>query len=88
MSSAVELDMGSGQARVIAAPPGRDLRYPIRWLAVRRFLIAGLVLTVGLAAVWYGYRWWTVSRFIESTDDAYVGGEVTVIAPKVAGLIC
>jgi membrane fusion protein (multidrug efflux system) len=30
---------------------------------------------------------WTVARFIESTDDAYVGGEVTVIAPKVAGLI-
>lgn len=24
---------------------------------------------------------------IESTDDAYVGGEVTVIAPKVAGII-
>jgi membrane fusion protein (multidrug efflux system) len=33
----------------------------------------------------YGYRWWTVGRFIERTDDAYVGGDVTVIAPKVAG---
>ena len=26
-------------------------------------------------------------RFIESTDDAYVGGDVTVIAPKVSGFI-
>jgi membrane fusion protein, multidrug efflux system len=79
--------VGSGQARVTAGPPGRDLRRPIRWLAVRRFLIAGLALFVGLAAAWYGYRWWTVGRFIESTDDAYVSGEVTVIAPRVAGLI-
>jgi membrane fusion protein (multidrug efflux system) len=29
----------------------------------------------------------TVGRFIESTDDAYVGGDVTVIAPKVSGFI-
>ena len=33
------------------------------------------------------YNWWTVGRFIESTDDAYIGGDVTVIAPKVAGFI-
>jgi membrane fusion protein (multidrug efflux system) len=33
------------------------------------------------------YYWWTVGRFIESTDDAFVGGDVTVIAPKVAGFI-
>jgi membrane fusion protein (multidrug efflux system) len=28
-----------------------------------------------------------VGRFIESTDDAYVGGDITVIAPKIAGFI-
>jgi membrane fusion protein (multidrug efflux system) len=53
----------------------------------QRFLLAGLALCVGLIAGWYGYRWWTVGRFIQITDDAYVGGEVTVIAPKLAGLI-
>ncbi len=45
---------------------------------------------VGLAvlgAVAYGFHWFTVGRFIESTDDAYVGGDITVIAPKVAGFI-
>jgi membrane fusion protein (multidrug efflux system) len=56
--------------------------------AVRRgLLLACLGLAIALAAAWYAHRWWTVARFIESTDDAYIGGEVTVIAPKVAGLI-
>jgi membrane fusion protein (multidrug efflux system) len=34
-----------------------------------------------------GHHWWTVGRFMESTDDAYVGGDITVIAPKVSGFI-
>src|SRR6266481_5019110 len=63
-------------------PPRRDLRP-----AIRRLVLSGLVFAVALGAAWYGHQWWTVGRFIESTDDAYVGGEVTVIAPKVAGLI-
>jgi membrane fusion protein (multidrug efflux system) len=35
----------------------------------------------------YGYDWWTVGRFIESTDDAYAGGNVTAASPRVAGFI-
>jgi membrane fusion protein (multidrug efflux system) len=54
---------------------------------LRRLALAGLVAALGVSAAWYGARWWTVGRFIESTDDAFVGGEVTVMAPKVAGLI-
>jgi membrane fusion protein (multidrug efflux system) len=53
----------------------------------RRLVLLGLLLAAGVAAAVYGERWWTVGRFIESTDDAYVGGEITVIAPKVAGFI-
>ncbi len=40
-----------------------------------------------VAAVGYGRYWETTGRYIESTDDAYVGGDITVIAPKVAGFI-
>jgi len=40
-----------------------------------------------LAAVGFGYRWWTVGRFTEKTDDAYVGGDVTEISPHVSGFI-
>ena len=50
-------------------------------------MLYGLALVIGSGATWYGHQWWTVGRFIESTDDAYVGGDVTVIAPKVAGFI-
>jgi membrane fusion protein, multidrug efflux system len=38
-------------------------------------------------AVWVGGYWLTRGRFIESTDDAYVGGEVTALSSKVAGFI-
>jgi membrane fusion protein (multidrug efflux system) len=55
--------------------------------ASRRQLMfaAGTVLT-GIAAYFAGY-WATIGRYIESTDDAYVGGEVTTLSFKVAGLI-
>jgi membrane fusion protein (multidrug efflux system) len=54
----------------------------------RKFLaFTGLGIFILLGAVWYGYDYWTVGRFIESTDDAYVGGNVTDLAPKVDGLI-
>jgi membrane fusion protein (multidrug efflux system) len=59
-----------------------DLRRGLRQLA-----LAGAVPLVALTAAWYGHHWWTVGRFIETTDDAYVGGDITVIAPKVAGFI-
>jgi membrane fusion protein, multidrug efflux system len=66
----------------VPVPATRDLRRE-----ARRFAPAGLVLLIAAGAAAYGHHWWTVGRFIESTDDAYVGGEVTAIAPKVSGLI-
>ena len=86
-STAVELEAGSVQARVSATPAGRDLTRAIRRLAIKRLVVYGLVFGIAIGAAWYGHHWWTIGRFIQSTDDAYVGGEVTVIAPKVAGLI-
>lgn len=44
----------------------------------------GLVAAVLAAAACY---WYFVLRFQQSTDDAYVGGNVTVMAPKVSGFI-
>jgi membrane fusion protein (multidrug efflux system) len=53
----------------------------------RRVAVAGIGLAATIGAALFGYHYWTVGRFLESTDDAYVGGDVTVIAPKVAGFI-
>jgi membrane fusion protein, multidrug efflux system len=87
MSTVAELDISSAEARVPSAPASRDLRRAVRPLDLRRLGVCGVALLIGLGATWYGHQWWTIGRFIESTDDAYVGGDVTVIAPKVAGFI-
>ncbi|HTH44774.1 MAG TPA: HlyD family secretion protein [Oxalicibacterium sp.] len=47
-------------------------------------LLGGLVL---LAAVVWGIYWWVSGRFVESTDDAYLQADSTVVAPKVAGYV-
>jgi membrane fusion protein (multidrug efflux system) len=54
---------------------------------VRSKLLITLLLfaiAVGAAGGWY---WWNVARFRQSTDDAYVQSDVTVISPKVEGYI-
>ena len=62
---------------------GRPLRLPSR----KVLIISGALLIVVAALATFGHQWWTVGRFTESTDDAYVGGDITVIAPKVSGFI-
>ena len=56
-------------------------------LGSKKLALGCLALAVGLGTAWYGYDWWTVGRFIESTDDAYVGGNVIPISPHVAGFV-
>jgi membrane fusion protein (multidrug efflux system) len=64
-----------------AAPP------PSRKPRIRR----GILFTVGLVALVAGglwlREWWSVGRFVEATDDAFVGADITTIAPKVSGFV-
>src|SRR5260370_11502605 len=53
----------------------------------RHLALAGLAPAVTLGGVGYGRDWWRVGRFIESTDDAYAGGNVTAVSPHVAGFV-
>jgi membrane fusion protein, multidrug efflux system len=53
----------------------------------KRMLSAGLAGLLALGVLRYGYDWWTVGRFIESTDDAYVGGNITPLAPHIDAFI-
>lgn len=69
--------------RDVAAPSSQG----ILGIGLKRLALYAAIGLVAIAVVAYGYRWVTVGRFIESTDDAYVGGDITVIAPKVAGFI-
>jgi membrane fusion protein, multidrug efflux system len=48
-------------------------------------LIAGIIALIA-GAIWLAH-WWTVGRFIESTDDAYLQADSVTIAPKVSGYV-
>jgi membrane fusion protein, multidrug efflux system len=63
-------------------PPKSDAKRLLRGLAVSA---AVLLATAGGAR--YAQDWWTVGRFIESTDDAYVGGNITPLAPHIDAFI-
>src|SRR5919112_593703 len=47
-------------------------------------LVIAILAALGGAAGWY---WWTEWRFIESTDDAYVHADTSVISPKIDGYV-
>src|SRR5476651_2841681 len=66
-----------------AAPTAeRAARQPFR-LGSMPLAIIAVVIVIAAAATY----WFTVLRFVQSTDDAYVGGNVTVMAPKVNGFV-
>jgi membrane fusion protein, multidrug efflux system len=50
-----------------------------------------LLIVVGLVAVAggirYGWHWWTVGRFEETTDDAFLQADKVTVAPKVGGFV-
>jgi membrane fusion protein (multidrug efflux system) len=55
--------------------------------SAKRTVLVALAILAVIVGVKLTNDWWTVGRFIEGTDDAYVGGDVTIIAPKVPGFI-
>ncbi len=71
----------AGRDTTVAPAKGRTRR------AAKRVVMAALAACLAAAVAWYGHNWWTEGRFFESTDDAYVGGDVTAISPHVAGFV-
>lgn len=61
-----------------AAPAAKKRRNPV--LPV---ILAALVAGAG----WYGYGWWTEGRFMVSTEDAYIEGDIAIVSPKVGGYV-
>jgi membrane fusion protein (multidrug efflux system) len=71
---------------ILEPPQGPAIRTTKR-LPLKRLALAGAAIALLAGAAWYGHDWWTTGRFIETTDDAYVGGNVTSLAPHVSGFI-
>ena len=56
--------------------------------AVTKRAVLALALALGVAgAADLGYGYLTTGRYLETTDDAYVKADSTIIAPKVSGYI-
>jgi membrane fusion protein (multidrug efflux system) len=70
------------QVTTVLAPQGRTVKETFR-----KLLLAGAAVAVLSGATWYGYDYWTVGRYLVSTDDAYVKADNTTIAPRVSGYL-
>ena len=53
----------------------------------RGFVLPVVVLALLAGGAWYGYEWWTTGRFMVSTDDAYIEGDIATISPKVTAFV-
>lgn len=66
----------------LAEAPSRNSQWGLRKLLVRGGTIAGIIVTG-----YYIYPWIQTALNTVSTDDAYVNGHVTFVAPRVAGQV-
>ncbi|KAF4557290.1 MULTISPECIES: HlyD family secretion protein [Pseudomonas] len=78
MNASVESPIENAQA----APPTR-----VRPKLSKKLLKLAALLFAIVVATAFLFHWWTIGRFLQSTDDAYVGADVTVISAKVPGYI-
>ena len=88
-----ELEIGRDLALSDAALVPVAFREPLPHKTVSHRLGRRLVLTLAIAlaliavSAAYGRYYWVVGRFLESTDDAYVQADSTIVAPKVSGYL-
>ncbi|MDW3683742.1 HlyD family efflux transporter periplasmic adaptor subunit [Cupriavidus sp. CV2] len=78
MNETTKSDQAADQATVEAQSPNQN---------TRKRLLALLALTSALAAAGYGAYYYTVARFHEETDDAYVNGNLIQLTPQVTGTV-
>jgi membrane fusion protein (multidrug efflux system) len=64
----------------------KSILRPSRQAIKRASLALGLALGVAAAAD-FGYDYLTTGRYLESTDDAYVQADSTIVSPKVSGYL-
>jgi len=76
----VPAPLSTPETALPAAKPAKKARF-------KRLLLATAAVAVLAGASWYGWDYWTVGRFLVSTDDAYVKADNTTVAPKISGYL-
>ncbi len=52
---------------------------------LKRVAIAVTLVVVGTVGLYFGHQWYERSQAVQSTDDAYVRGEITAVSSRVSG---
>jgi membrane fusion protein (multidrug efflux system) len=77
-------DAEAPAAPVAQAPVAAE---PVKAKKRKNFVLPLIVIAALAGGAYYGHDWWIEGRFMISTDDAYIGGDITNIAPKTAGYV-
>src|SRR5262245_55550982 len=75
------------QAVQVAPESARSATGPAGRGRLRRIALVLALLAGTAACAYYGHHYWTTGRYLESTDDAYVKADSTIVAPKVSGYV-
>ncbi len=54
---------------------------------IRKMVLSAVAVAALTGGGYAGYGWWTEGRFIESTDNAYVQSDITIVSPKVSAYV-
>jgi membrane fusion protein, multidrug efflux system len=71
----------------VAAPPSAPAKAPAPTNRRRGLILPIVLLGLMAGGAWYGHEWWTTGRFMVSTDDAYIQGDIATISPKVTAFV-
>src|SRR6201996_8423669 len=83
----IERPVSATEAVAASLPGIKATAEPAKKLNLRKMLLTGAAIVALAGASWYGWDYWTVGRFLVSTDDAYVKADNTTVAPKVSGYL-
>ena len=67
--------------------PGQTGQAELRNPGKRKLMLTLLAATVAVAGAAYGAYYYTIGRFGQSTDDAYVSGNLVQLTPQVSGTV-
>ncbi|KQV70255.1 HlyD family secretion protein [Rhizobium sp. Root1220] len=81
--------MDAGQPGVVAPPAASAAAIGAskRGGGLKKAVMSIGAVVVVAAGAYYGHDYWTVGRFMVSTDDAYIKADSSAIAPKISGYL-